>query len=502
MIQAPNPEDFYLSKLFPEHNGIHAPLAKQAAILDAIGSGQLRGGGGVYQGGKGSGKTLIGGAATIWVHHQWPGTTSLIGRESYPALLTSTADEFLSMVRRMPDRCIKNLTKPSKNSMGVVEWAPPINGKTLLCSLSNSDVWESANLGFAWVDEAHRQNERICGDLETRLRQQEGPRCILYTTNPGGRGWLFNKANPVGSAARLARGGAFPWLWVEASTLENPTLPPDYHERMVRRYGMDTPAYKRWVKGMSTALEGSVFTEFDDKPEHLVHVVPVIELPRDWARGRGLDFGLVNPTAAVWGAFDPEGSLWIDRVHYEPSTPEKRQFWTIERHAEAILDYDEVFEPTIFPADPSIFAKIHQSEATGAHYSTADKFWENGVQLYPGNNDRQAGLQALLDLVAIDLDRTHPVSLKAGSPRFFVLDRQENEPLIREFMALQWARQEGTAEAGRPDDCQKKDDHAYDATRYLVMDSPLVLDSGRREAYGEEEREQQIVGSRGRTRRY
>ncbi len=115
------------------------------------------------------------------------------------------------------------------------------------------------------------------------------------------------------------------------------------------------------------------------------------------------------------------------------------------------------------------------------------------------NNNRESGLQALLDLFAIDPDRCHPFSLQRGSPSIFILDRQENEPLLREMGGLLWAKADGTTEAGRPDDVQKKADHTYDALRYLVMESPpqdkeieAVIP----------ERTFQTVGTRGRTRRY
>lgn len=485
---------FHLSNLFPEHNGERKPLPKQGQVLDWIQSGEVTGGGVVYQGGKGSGKTIIGSAAVIWAHHvpKWKGLRSLIGRESYPSLLTSTADEFFKMVDMLPARMIAGYSRPTKNAMGWVEWG--VGGVTMLCSLSNSDTWESANLGIAWVDEAHRQNARIVGDLETRLRQNNAPRTMVLTTNPGGKGYMYKMANPKSRFCRSS------WRWIEATTLENPTLPEDYNRRLIERYGKNTPAFRRWVMGESAALEGTVFTEFVPDVSHCIHVVPPCDLPQDWRWGRGLDYGMVNPTAVVWGALSPQGDWWIDMIHYAPAQPEDREFWTIERHAEAIKDIDARYKSLEFvPADPSIFARIHTSRATGSMYSTADEFYQAGVDLTGADNDRESGLSLLLDLMALDQEKCHPVSLQMGSPRLFILDRECNEPWIEEFSSLLWAKSEGTLEVGRPDDVQKKNDHAYDATRYLVKDAPS--------AYAEKEphrhrRDTQVVGSRGRTRSY
>jgi hypothetical protein len=482
-----------MSHLFPLFNGGRGPFPKQELIFDWTRSGEITGAGAVYQGGKGSAKTVTGAAWIIWMHHveKWHGMRSLIGRETYPALVTSTADEFFMMVEGLPDRLVKAASKPSKNTMGYVEWS--VGGVTLLCSLKDSNTWESANLGAAWVDEGHRQNPRVIGDLETRLRQQKAPRCMLITQNPGGQGWLWRWANPASPKYRKG------WKWIEASTLENPALPPDYHQRLISRYGMNTPAYRRWVKGESSALEGTVFTELVTEVEHLMHVVPAFELPNEgFVWGRGLDYGMVNPTAVVWGAKDPWGNWWIDRLHYAPATPDESREWTVEQHCVEILDIDGDREIELYPADPSIWIQ-KENPSTGLVFSTFDQFDENGVTLSQANNNRESGLQAMLDLFAIDPEKSHPYSGRPGSPSIFILDRQENEPLLREMSRLLWAKPEGTSETGRPDDVQKREDHTYDALRYLIMESP-AQDKIREEIVPD--RSFQVVGARGRTRRY
>lgn len=485
--------DFKLSHVFPEHNGERKPFPKQLQVIEWIRSGATRGGGVVYQGGKGSAKTLCGAGTVVWVHHKYPGTTSLIGRETYPSLCISTAKEFLDIVKRLPKGLVSKISEPSKNSYGFVDWH--VGGRTYLCSLSNSDVWESANLGFAWVDEGHRQSKEIVGDLETRLRQPEGPRTMLVTTNPAGKGWLWKMANHDSPAYRER------WRWIEASTVENPALPDDYHARLVSRYGLNTPAYRRWVKGESSALEGSVFTEFCPEVDDCIHVVPPFDIPQDWTIGRGLDYGIVNPTAVVWGALDPEGGWWIDRVHYAPEEPTDAPNWTVERHADCIRDIDGLYKQgvDIQVADPSIFNKNHMHPTSGVYFSTADAFGDAGIGLWHGDNSRESGLRALRDLIALVPTRQHPVSLEMGAPSLYILDRPCNDPLIQELTNLQWARPEGTTEQGRPDDVQKKNDHAYDALRYLVMATPPGLQNFepilRRE-------EPQILGSKQRTRLY
>jgi hypothetical protein len=449
-------KEFRLSWLFPEYNGLHAPLEKQQIVFTITTAGMARGGGIVYCGGKGSGKTYTGRSWIIWLHHKYPGLRTLIGRETYPSLVTSTGQEFFDAVELLPAGVVKGYSKPTKNAMGWVEW--DVGGVTLLCSLKDSNTWESANLGAVWVDEAHRQNMKMVDDLETRIRQIEGPRVALYTTNPAGKNHLWRKANPK-SKTKLPS-----WHWVQAPTDENPALPDDYLQRLIARYGYDTPAYKRWVKGESSALEGSVFTEFDPSPETAIHVVPPFKLPDEFMRGRGLDYGVANPTAVVWGAQSPANEWFLYDLHYQ-------SFMGVEEHALEILQKDGDDKIARVPADPSIFAKNRTDKRTGIPYSVADEFNNNGVRLYPANNERNAGLEKLFKLIQIDPERCHYHSLEMGAPRLFIFDTPDMEPLIEEFASLLWAKE---TEAGQPDDVRKKNDHCYDSTRYLVMDRPII----------------------------
>lgn len=469
---SPELPTFRLSHLFPEFKGNRGPLPQQDRVFQWTRSGEVTGGGIVYQSGKGGGKTLTGSAWIIWLHHtpKYQGLTTLIGRETYPALGTSTSDEFFKMIARLPDGMIKSASKPGKNNMGWVEWA--VGGKTLLCSLSNSDTWESANLGAAWVDEGHRQNERIIRDLMSRLRQPEGPRTILFTTNPAGKAWYWHLANES-SKTRDPN-----WRWIETASDENPTLPPDYIARLIRLYGYNTPAYRRWVKGESSALEGAVFTEFDPQPTNQIHVVPAFELPKFLPRGRGLDHGLANPTAVVWGAYFPQDdAFFIYDAHYQAG-------WTIPQHAEIIREKDGGHLMKWVPADPSMWAKIHTDRRTGNPYSNADEYGQNGVSMYPANNDRRVGLNRMHELIAVDPDRAHYATGNMGAPRLYIFDKPALEPVIQELSNLEWDRPEGSANRDQPDDVRKKNDHAYDALRYLVTDvvRAAVQEVARKEA--------------------
>ncbi len=191
-----NPKMFDLSDIFPEVEGIpKGPFPKQRLVYETIRSGRCQGGGFVYQGGKGCAKTICGAAAVFMVHHrpEWRGLTSVIARESYPALMTGTWDEFKKMLDKIPARLLKSVREPSTNSMGFIEWE--YGGTTMFLSLSDERTWASANVGFAWVDEGHLQDGNIVGKLTERIRQANSPRCALITTNPAGRNYSWDGAD-------------------------------------------------------------------------------------------------------------------------------------------------------------------------------------------------------------------------------------------------------------------------------------------------------------------
>jgi hypothetical protein len=453
-------KSFRLSSVFPEVEGIQrGPFPKQNVVYDAIRDGSCQGGGFVYQGGKGCAKTICGAAAVIMVHHQpqWKGCTSVIARESYPALMTGTWDEFKKMLALMPRRLLKSVREPSTNSMGFIEWE--VGGTTMFLSLSDEKTWASANVGFAWVDEGHLQSGEIVGKLSERCRQANSPRMVLITSNPAGRSYFWKWANEK-SDERLPN-----WQMIESSMFENPALPKDYIARMEARYPPGTPGHRRWVLGQSAALEGTAFENFYPDPDDCIHVIPEIVIPAEWRRGRGLDWGIDNPCCVVWAAKTPEGDFYVYRTHMQAGRP-------VSWHADRLLQLEEGEDIVDTPCDPEIFRKVHWADGSSAAMSTADQFRAAGVRVTQANNNRKLRIERYLDLITVDDTRPHPITLKMGAPKLYILDTTDNQPLINCLATIKWRKAPSTGLSDSPDDVEKKDDHPYDALGYLVVELP------------------------------
>lgn len=65
--------------------------------------------------------------------------------------------------------------------------------------------------------------------------------------------------------------------------------------------------YGRWV-----SAEGVIYEDYDAA----IHLLNPFEIPREWPRYWGIDFGYTNPFVCQWWARDPDGRLYLYREIY------------------------------------------------------------------------------------------------------------------------------------------------------------------------------------------
>lgn len=177
------------------------------------------------------------------------------------------------------------------------------------------------------------------------------------------------------------------------------------------------------------------------------HVIQPFTIPAHCPRFRTIDPGWHNPTACLWVALVDE-CLTVYREHYQSRL-------NIEKTASAIkgMTGRDTIEYTVI--DPAAYeTNMH------AQRSIAEQFAEHGIFCIGSNNDVEAGIQAVASLIATN---------DLGEPRLKVFANCYNT--IREFqgyryMELSDAQKQIANEKEKP---IKKDDHAMDALRYLVM---------------------------------
>lgn len=165
------------------------------------------------------------------------------------------------------------------------------------------DSLESATAKAAWLDEAGQKKFRLGSweAVQRRLGIHQGR--TLITTTPYNLGWLKQQ---VYDPWRAGEDGI---EVVRFESIQNPAFP----EEEFRRAKRSLPRWKfdMFYRGVFTRPAGLIYDAFD--PDR--HIIPRFEVPEDWPRFWGLDFGGTN-TAAMLYARDPAGKLIAYREYH------------------------------------------------------------------------------------------------------------------------------------------------------------------------------------------
>ncbi len=285
--------------------------------------------------------------------------------------------------------------------------------------------FQGASCRYIWIDEEPEGEEgkEVVEECIFRAADQAGRMGIsMY---PGdGLTWIHED---------LVVGRKHDARVVELDALDNPHLPHEVFRALYRDMTEDEVARRRF--GRFRARTGAIYPAWtlgDGQRMGPGHVCDPFEIPPDWPRYRGADFGLRVPTCVLWAALGDDDTLYVYREHYVAEL-------TWEQHAQRCAELEEGEQVGAGWADPSGDEAI---AVFGAH----------GVLLGLANRNRKAGIDEIRDRLRLHLDHR---------PRLKVFRTCVN--LIREFPAYHW-------DPNRKDEEPvKKDDHALDALRYLAM---------------------------------
>jgi|TARA_Y100000034_G_scaffold134568_2_gene203353 phage terminase large subunit len=379
-----------------------------------------------YVGGFGSGKTLCGCQEALMTCLSEPGVFGLIARWTYPELRDTTQRTFFEvMPKELMDRCTY---KKSEEHLVF-----PNGSEILFRYLENAEeMLKSLNLGFFYIDEASEVTEEIFLALLGRLRQTNIRwRRGWITSNPNGHDWIYERFVSKDSLAKETKDN---YELFHAPTRENIHLPEDYVQNLERNYPIEW--VRRYLEASFDVFEGQIFTEFDSS----LHVVDDFNVPADWERIAGFDYGLRNPTAILWLVADFDGYCYIVDEHYEKEM-------SVEDHASAIKRRGDV---PIF-ADPAVQTRGPTGDAVATLYA------DQGIALTPANNDVDAGINRIHEYLSPD---------QHGIPKLRIFKSCKH--LIRELQGYRWQPKKMGRE-GEPERPYKANDHAVDALRYAVM---------------------------------
>lgn len=288
-------------------------------------------------------------------------------------------------------------------------------------------------LDIAWLEEANRFEEADFNEVIARMRGKAGGwRQVLLSTNPDApTHWIRRRLILGGEASCYVAG-----------PLDNPYNPPDYINSLKMLTGVTRA---RLLEGKWVQAEGVVYEEWDDN----IHMCDPFDIPEDWRRIRGIDFGFIHPFVTLFGAVNGDGDLFIYRQIYMSRR-------TVSDHVHVINEVtgNEVVEASVSDHDAEDRAEL---EKGGVFTVPANKEVERGLKLVRERLRVQANGRPRIRVFRNSLVEVDPILQTAGKPTC----------LEEEMPSYVWAK----STSGRPEKevPLKVNDDACDALRYMVM---------------------------------
>ncbi|WP_328427896.1 phage terminase large subunit [Streptomyces sp. NBC_00443] len=411
----------------------------------------------------GTGKTL----AACWKLHltamKVPGLRALMLRATHTSLTATTLVTFQRQVAlaSLADGSVRWYGGSGKDP-AAFRYA---NGSEILVAGGDKpDKFLSAELDRIFVDEGVEITLDLWEVLITRLRgQAKTYRQIMLATNPSHpQHWIKQRADDGGLTM------------ITSSHRDNPhyvnrdgSYTAEGRDYMTKLDALTGVRRMRLRDGRWTAAEGVIYEEYDDT----VHLVDHFEVPADWPRIWGVDFGYTNPFCCQWWAIDPDGRLWLYREVYLTRR-------TVDEHARTILDAvtvvdEETGERTWTEPKPVAVVADHDAG------DRAILERELGLSTTPARKNVKTGLQAV---------KTRLKPAGDGMPRLLLMrdtlvERDQaladaKKPLCTadEITGYVWAKPtaKNAESKPEPEEPLKVDDHGMDTMRYVVAELDLV----------------------------
>ena len=310
------------------------------------------------------------------------------------------------------------------------------------------------------IDEASLMPEIVIGMVAERLRSGSRNLPVIglrLATNPGGVSGKYLRDRYIdptnwGQKGVIEAPDHQTIAFIQSLYTDNPHLDAGYEAVL---NAISDPNRRRAMRdGDWDAMVGAFFTQWS----RFRHVVPYFPPPVEWQRYCGIDYGIRDPFAALWGAVDNDQRIWIYReVTLTDLTADLQAKAIIE--AEVAAGEDKMERSIVRVADPSMWGD------RGTPLSIADIYGMNGCGIAKADNNRTTGYArfhaALGEASACEYHRSIPDwgptcpllhAMEETCPEF--IDNMPNLPRSKL----------------KPEDSETKGvkDHTIDAVRYML----------------------------------
>jgi len=317
----------------------------------------------------------------------------------------------------------------------------------------DADVYRYQGQAYSWIgfDEiAHLATEFSWNYLASRLRTTD-PEIVPYmrcTANPGGIGstWVKKRyIDPAPPHESFIGQDGLSRKFIPARLQDNPFLAYDgRYEKMLQ--ALPPTQRQQLLDGNWDVAEGAAFTEFVPQ----LHVITPFEIPINWERTKGIDYGYASESACIWAAVDPnDGTLIIYRELYQKGL--------LGTELASLLTSMELNDPFSVQGvlDTACWSRTGTTGPT-----VGETLQRSGHKLRRADKNRVQGKIQIHEYLKV---------MPSGRPKIQIFNTCPN--LVRELQSIPLDKR-------NPEDVDTNaPDHAYDALRYLIMARPKINDT-------------------------
>lgn len=160
-----------------------------------------------------------------------------------------------------------------------------------------------------------------------------------------------------------------------------------------------------------------------------IHLIEPFDVPKEWQRARGFDYGSNDPTASPRVAIDPQGNWFVERCY-------KNSHNSIKDHAQAVLAQDYGFDFIPIWGDPSGDQWEIEFAQHNLHIQSANKETGQGVKGWVAFGIEK--VNQMLKPIPGHVVRLPNEKVISNAPSLFVLNTPENMAIVKEIEMLQW----------------------------------------------------------------
>jgi len=464
----------------------------------------------IYGGGFGNGKTTSLVVKALQLVEQYPGSTGLLARSTYPKLNDTLRKEFIKWA---PPSSIKSFPT-GQNASNICTFK---NGSTVyfryIAQQGKSAEQTTSNLlsaTYDWVGIDQVEDPEITHkdllDIMGRMRgstpyhgddptmPRTGPRWVMLACNPTGN-WVYTKlVRPLQmfmaagiitddllclrdvDGRPILKDGKPQLLidLIEGSTYElrhiHEAEGGDFIQTLESLY--QGQQRDRFLLGKWAAYEGLVYPQFDSTLHGLQQDDIVLLLEGLRANGyeptwiEGYDYGQVVPSCYMLAFVMPNMQVVVVDGFYKPEYSIDEQAAHIKAIREAWGAFHTEFNS--LHADPSIFGrKTVNSKVVGKTIQAM--FQEHGLMMRRGNNDVANGIAKVQQYLTQNKRVMHPIQKTTPAPRFFY--NLGLTWLNDEFTSYFWKTNTSGERIDVPVD---RNDHAMDTVKYMLSKMPEI----------------------------